>query len=527
MPGVPTFRPVIARGFVGSVLVLLGGLVTATLPPSTPVLELALLGALRADELGRMAGLLVVLVGLGLLASAWLRLCRAVAVAGESVGVTGPRGGSVALVRQATLLWSLPLVLAPPLFSRDGWSYAAQGMLARVGLSPYEWGPGILVPDVIRSHSARMSPPPVIEAVDPMWFDTVAPYGPLPLAVGALGAGFTGNPWVLVVGHRLFALVGLVLLAWAVPRLAGWTGTNPALASALVLVSPLMIANGVAGLHNDLLVVGLMAAALVVAVERGWAWGAAIAGAAAAVKVPGGIVCVGIALVSLPVAASLGSRLVRLTAVGGVAVGTLLGLGVVTGLGHGWMHALTVPGEVNTPLSATTLDWVAALVGLDTGPAYFRDLVRALGLLAALAIGAWVALRWPSGSRSTALAAVAASTGALVLLAPVVHLWYFLLLPPFLATQRLPRHAMGALVGLSVLLGLVAPLDSSLHGAYYAIVLGCMTVALLLPVLLVTRGARERVARIIAPLAPEPSGLRAEPADPLAGVHRQHPVDSR
>ena len=47
-------------------------------------------------------------------------------------------------------------MVAPPLFSRDGWSYAAQGELTRLGLSPYVWGPGIL-------------DGPIIEAVDPRW----------------------------------------------------------------------------------------------------------------------------------------------------------------------------------------------------------------------------------------------------------------------------------------------------------------------------------------------------------------------
>ena len=160
------------------------------------------------------------------------------------------------------------------------------------------------------------------------------------------------------------------------------------------------------------------------------------------------------------------------------------------------------------------LDVLALHLGVGTEPAFFRDLVRALGLLAALGIGVWVALRWDTGSRRTALAGVAAAGSAFVLLSPVVHLWYFLMLPPFLATQRLRPHLMGALVGVSMLLGLVAPLDSSLHGAYYAIVLGSMTVALLLPVLLLTRGARESVARVVAPLAALDSLAPLTPATP-------------
>ncbi|MBI2242425.1 MAG: polyprenol phosphomannose-dependent alpha 1,6 mannosyltransferase MptB [Nocardioides sp.] len=218
-----------------------------------------------------MAGLAVVLLGLGLLAAAWLSLCRHVAVAqGEE------REDAVHLVRHAAVVWSAPLVLAPPLFSRDGWSYAAQGMLAHVGISPYEYGPGVI---------AGL---PVAEAVDPRWMTTVTPYGPVPVPVGELAAGVTGNPWVLVVAHRLV---------------------------------------------------------------------------------------------------------------------TLLGLGVVSGLGSGWVHGLAVPATVDTPLSVTTLvggllDRLASLLGLGPAPATFLGLVRQLGTVAMLVTVLVVALRWRTGDRA-------------------------------------------------------------------------------------------------------------------------------
>ena len=47
---------------VGSVLVLLGGLVIATLPPSSAAADVDLLELLRGTATGRMAGLVVVLV---------------------------------------------------------------------------------------------------------------------------------------------------------------------------------------------------------------------------------------------------------------------------------------------------------------------------------------------------------------------------------------------------------------------------------------------------------------------------------
>lgn len=473
----------LARGFLGSCLVLIGGLVVSPLPGSTPLLDVEALAAVRSHMPGRMAGLVVVLAGLGLVATAWLSLCRSVA--------HGPGdAGSIRAARRAAVVWSLPLVLAPPLFSRDGWSYAAQATMTYIGASPYRFGPNVLSG-------------PILEAVDPRWMATLTPYGPLPLMAGAAFAAVVTGPWQLVIAHRLLALVGLALLAWALPRFAAWAGTNPALGSAAVLASPLMLANGVGGLHNDLLMAGLMAAALVVAAERGWWYGAVLGGLAAAVKLPGGLVCIGVALVTLAAGAPWGERVRRLIGVAAVSVGTLVALGMVGGLGIGWIDALTVPGTVNTPLSVPTvlggaLDATAGRL-LQLPDATFLEAFRTLGMVAALAFGAWVALSWPSGSRERALAATAAVAGVMVLLSPVVHLWYLLSIVPFAAALRLHRAATIGLYAVGVVGGLAAPLDSSLHGAYVAIIMGCMTAAGMLALALLTPRARQRLDQIVAP----------------------------
>jgi hypothetical protein len=461
----------LGRGFVGAVLVLLGGMVVAAIPDSSRWHGVAPLETLRTGPEGRMLGLTVVLLGLGLLAAEWLRLCRRVAASRHEVD----EQDRVVRVRAAAAVWSLPLLVAPPLFSRDGWSYAAQGALAHVGLSPYEHGPSAI-------------DGPVVEAVDPMWMDTPAPYGPLPLGFGEVLAGTTLDPWALVVGHRLLALVGLVLLAWAVPRLARWCGTDPALASAIALASPFVVANGVAGLHNDLLMAGLVAAALVAAVEHGWVPGAVLAGSAAAVKGPGALVGVAVVLVSLPAGASLAARLRRTAAVAAVAIATLHLWSVVTGLGWGWVEALSVPSSITTVLSATAL--VDELAG--------TDVVRTLGTAATFLLAAVLTLRRPTGDRAAAVGTAWILMLAALVLAPVVHLWYALWVVPLLAAARLPRAARTAVVAASVLLGLCAPLDSSLHGAFQAIVLGVVLVAALAAVLLVTRRSRHRVRGIVA-----------------------------
>lgn len=478
-----TLSSVLTRGIAGSVLVLIGGLVVSVLPPSTPILSVDMLSSLRGSELGRLAGLTIVMIGLGMLAASWLSLCRHVARMGGTL-----EEEALGLVRHAAVLWSLPLLLAPPLFSRDGWSYAAQGMMTHRGLSPYDFAPGVLEG-------------PIIEAVDPRWLATGTPYGPLPLALGDIASRITTSPWGLVIAHRLFALVGLALLVWAVPRLARWTGMNPALATAVVAVSPLTIANGVGGLHNDLLMVGLMAAALVLGGQRHWVYGAVLGGAAAAVKLPGGLICVGVALASLPVGVSMLVRLRRFAAVGAVAVGFLFALGIVWGLGFGWIEALAVPGSVNTPLSLPTvvggfLDDVAGWIGLGLRQSYLLDLTRNLAQLFAFMYAAWVALRWKTGSHASALKAVAAMMGVLLLCSPVVHIWYFFWLIPFVAPLRTTRLGSLAILAVSLILGLVAPLDSSLHKAYELIIVGSAWLAVLVAVLLLTSKSRNRLERI-------------------------------
>lgn len=471
----------IVRGLAGSVLVLLGGWVVATLPPSTPMLEHHVLFALRGNMGGRMAGLTVVLLGLGLLASAWLTLCRTVAHdPDEHEGVS--------LVQHATLMWAAPLIVAPPLFSKDGWSYAAQGFMAAHGISPYHHGPWVLSG-------------PVQEAIDPRWEFTPAPYGPLPLWYGQLLGGHTGNPLMLALAHRFLALVGLAMLAWALPRLAAWTGTNPGLASALVLCSPFMLANGVGGMHNDLLMIGLMAVALVLAVTRGWVPAAVVGGLAAAVKLPGGLVCLGIVLLSLPESASLRRRIWRLLQVAVIAVGVVVLLGWTSGLGNGWMRALSVPGSAMTLLSGSTLvggalDLVAGWLHLGTHPALFLHLVRDITSAVGAVIVLVAALRWRTGSRLEALRAVAFVSAVVVLTSPVVQLWYLMWPLPFLAVLPLRRMALTSLVVASVVVGLVAPLDPSMTAVYHLFVVASLVIALLISVLLLSRHARGRLERI-------------------------------
>jgi alpha-1,6-mannosyltransferase len=188
-----------------------------------------------------------------------------------------------------------------------------------------------------------------------------------------------------------------------------------------------------------------------------------------------------------------------------------------------------VPGTVNTLLSLTTLaggalDWLAGLAGLGTDPATFLGLARQVGTGVSVLVILAVALRWRTGDREAAVRAVALLTGVMVLLSPVVHLWYLLWPLPFLAVLPLAARGRMALVAVSVIAGLVAPLDPSLHGAYVAIVTACVIIALLLAMLWLINRALGR--RHLAWLSGGSGGR-----DPLVaghpGVQGEHLLDGR
>ena len=106
--------------------------------------------------------------------------------------------------------------MTAPLFSQDAYSYLAQGTLAHLGLDPYRDAPAVL---------AQHGQAHVLSAVSPFWRHTTAPYGPLFLWIVSSFTGASLVAGVLLI--RALELVGLVLLAVFVPRLARSLGAEP------------------------------------------------------------------------------------------------------------------------------------------------------------------------------------------------------------------------------------------------------------------------------------------------------------
>ena len=148
-----------------------------------------------------------------------------------------------------TGFWLAPLLLSVPVFSRDTYSYLAQGALLRDGFDPYVVGP-------------IDNPNSLLDNVSPIWTTTTAPYGPAFILVAKFVTMLVGND--VVAGTmllRLCMLPGLALLIWAAPRVARHVGADGAAALWICVLNPLVIIHLMGGVHNEMLMVGLMMAA--------------------------------------------------------------------------------------------------------------------------------------------------------------------------------------------------------------------------------------------------------------------------
>lgn len=398
--------PVMA-GVLGSLMLVLGSLTPAFLPRASQA----------GGDLTRVpwAGSILVLVGCALVAQGWFGLRPGRAVPTRSGHP--PRYGAV------LVLWSAPLVCGPPILSGDAYAYAAQGWLLFQGLDPYQVGPGAL-------------PGPWSDQVDPTWLQTPTPYGPLSLTLQWMTVAVAGtdNAYGAAWAMRLWALLGTGLLAFAVPRIAGRLGLDQRWATWLGVLNPLVLLHFVGGAHNDALMMGLVALALLLAVNKHLFWAAVAVGLAAGVKQPAVLALVAVTVLSLrpgpeppgrarawPTGRQLGHCCIALV----VVVGTFLLSSV--GYGFGWLAAMSVPGGAMTLAPFTQLGAGLQLL-LNQFGRYAEGelvfaLVRAAGLVVAGCVIVWLALRVASRKPMTSLVGAFA---ALVVGFPALHAWYLL-----------------------------------------------------------------------------------------------------
>src|SRR6478672_10654095 len=169
-------------------------------------------------------------------------------------------------------LWFVPLVAAMPLYSRDLYSYAAQGLLWDQGLSPYD-------------HVVRELDSPWRGSTAPTWLDSPTPYGPVWLLLARAVASVSGELWVALLLLRLLAVAGVAVMAWAVPDVARRIGWSPVRALWLGVAVPLVGAHFVGGAHNDALMVAAVLGGLALALRGRFVLACVVIALGAMVKV--------------------------------------------------------------------------------------------------------------------------------------------------------------------------------------------------------------------------------------------------
>lgn len=438
--------PALWRGMVGSVLLTLSGFGVGALPVDGG--PAAALGA-PGFTFGHGAAVALVLcwAGVALLVTSWLAVGRH-AVAGRL-----PLGDAV----WATALWSAPLLPAVPLFSRDAWSYLAQGAMTAAGHDPYEFGP-------------HVNPGAFTAEVSPDWRFTPTPYGPAHLLLMRIVvASSGGHPAVGVIVLRVVTLAALALLVLCVVAVARRAGVDPAAAVWMATASPLATVHLVGGLHNEIFPLVACLGAVILTLDRRYAWAGAAVGLAVAFKITAVIVAPFLLWIALDQRRS-GPRtarpLVRAIAdtLGAAALATVVFVAttLAAGTGIGWLGAISVSDRVINYLSAPTA--VAHLVhAVIEGPG-FEDVLAVTREIGRVVLALTLVVLWWSHRHHTraALRGMVLALLAFVVLNSLAWPWYHVWVAAFWFLARPgPRATTAAVIATVFLIMAIGPNGST------------------------------------------------------------------
>jgi hypothetical protein len=417
-------------GLVATLVMTIGAFGVGWLPWDSALRDVPLIHTLQTTGVGQFVSRSSVILGGALFLQAWL-------VVGADV-----LAGHVRDIRRlwaVLALWTAPILLAPPLFSRDVYSYFVQGKLMLSGQDPYLSGVAT-IPGWFR------------DGVDPMWQNTPTPYGPLFLAIErGVAALVVDNTFLAVVAMRLIALAGVALLAYYVPRLAFHCGIDASKAMWLGVMNPLVIMHFVFGAHNDSLMIGLVVAGLAIAIEGRPMLGVVILSLGGMVKPIGLLALPFIGLVWAGTRAGVRGRVIAWAKTFATFGVSYLALAGVVGTNLGWIRALTTPGEVRTWLSPSTALGMAsgnllAWIGLGDHVDLTVTVFRVIGEIAAVLIVVRLCLR-PEGR--TAVRSLMLAFLAVVALGPVIQPWYLLWALPLAAASGLSVRELRIVVVLT------------------------------------------------------------------------------
>lgn len=485
-------------GATGTVLMAIGALGAG----ARPVVQDPTFGVRLLNLPSRIAtvSLTMTTTGAVMMALAWLMLGRF---------TLGKRKMTRSQLDRTLLLWALPLLLAPPMYSKDVYSYLAQSEISLQGNDPYEVGPAT---GLGLDHVFTLSVPS-------MWRETPAPYGPLFLWIGRGISQITGENIVeAVLFHRLVVLLGVGMIVWATPRLARRCGVAEVSALWLGAANPLLFMHLVAGIHNEALMLGLMLAGTEFALrgvdaatrliprplarprdrEQWLSWypvamllaGTVLITMSSQVKLPS---LLALGFVAMALACRWGGTVRAFFLAGGllgaVALGVMGLIGWASGLGFGWLFTLGTANVVRSWMSPPTLlalgtGQVGILLGLGDHTTAVLALTRAIGVSLIAVIVLWLLFAVLRG-RLHPVGGLGVALGATLLLFPVVQPWYVLwAIIPLAAWATRPRFRAAAIV-VTLVVGIFGPTANGDRFALFQIALATAASFLILVMLVV------------------------------------------
>ncbi|RFA10660.1 hypothetical protein B7R54_16695 [Subtercola boreus] len=390
-------------GLVGSVFIALGSLAVGWLGPGSNVRGWPIIETLRGNDLLVHLSTFVV-IGAGLLlVIAWLKL-----------GSAMRKNPADALKRVivTSVAWALPLAVAVPLYSRDLFAYVGQGRLMAGGFNPYV--------DGISAIQGWFN-----IGVDPMWANAKTPYGPVYLAIEEATVTVAGtSPIVAVALFRLIAIVSALGIAYFAYRIAVLRQVPPDKMLWLVLASPVVMFNFVVAGHNDALMLALLLAGVYAALRKHPILGILLITASVGVKP--------IAVLALPIVGIIWAgqnRTLRSTikywvvtvALSGAVLGAL---GLLMGIGFGWVLTLATPGSVShwyAPVNILAIAVGGAFGAFGLDGELPADIIKFAAIGVMVIVVAWVML---TKRNLDPLMRLALAFTATVILSPVIHPWY-------------------------------------------------------------------------------------------------------
>nr|WP_228539794.1 alpha-(1->6)-mannopyranosyltransferase A [Nocardia sp. XZ_19_385] len=462
-------------GFVGAIMITFGGFGAGSVRKTDPLLESWHLSWLRFGH-GLVLSSMVVWIGVLLMITAWVRLGR------TTIGTGDRAGAEVTLneLRAIVGIWVLPLLFAAPMFSRDAYSYLAQGALLRDGFDPYAVGP-VANPGVL------------LDNVSPVWTTTTAPYGPIFLLLARGITAITGDNVVAgTIGLRLVMLPGLALMMWAVPYLTKHLGGKPTVALWLAVLNPLVLIHLIGGVHNEMLMVGLMCAGIALVLERHHVAGIVVVAIGVAIKATAGIALPFLVWIwmlhekekraaerlgkptddpavvdtdaarpsrDMPHPAFVFAKIAGLGLL--VFAAVFAAASLIAGVGIGWLQALQGSNKIINWLSLPTI--LAELSALVT-PLGRDPVLEVTRMMCAVALALALVLTWWRfrHSEREAVLGIMIAFVAIVILSPAALPWYYSWPLALAAGFALSTTTLMVLVGLCTWLMLVFQPDGSI-----------------------------------------------------------------